>query len=168
MEKTDKIFLNSKQVSEYLLIPLRTVQHLTIQGKIKAIRVGRKWRYKRVDIDQYFNMGIDFSKEPIKRADDFVDRRLYPRINTNLNCQYSINLPPFKTINNIGILKNLSANGILVITKDSEIDICDPLDLEFMDIKTEGRVVRRNGNELGVKFRNMREQDMSKIIQYVG
>lgn len=205
IEKTN--ILTARQVSKYLCIPLRTVQHLSKQGKIKSFKIGSRWRYLRTDIENY-GPCYHTDKEPnfftakqtaeyfcinlrtlyrysklgkikafkiggqwrylIKKPDDFIERRTCPRINTNLECQYSINLPPFKTINNTGIVKNLSTGGILFVSEDDGIEADDLISMNFMDIKIEGRVIRKDAGGFAVKFRNMKESSKNKIIQYVG
>lgn len=176
MNSQDK-FLTTKQVSAYLGIPLRTVYHLTKQGKIKSIRVGCKIRYLKEDVEKYLAFGTNFSKEPIRIPDNFVERRAYPRINSNSKCQYSINLFPFRNINSMGIVKNLSAGGILFINLDenlSEIILGDPIILEFklssedINIKTEGRIIRKDNSGISIKFRNMDENMKNKIVKYIG
>lgn len=161
-------FLISKQVSEYLCVPLRTIQRLTKEGKIKGVKIGKQWRYAKEDIERYLFLGTDFSKEPIRRPNEFVERRTYPRINANFECRYSIKLHPFKEIISNGIIKDISAGGVLVVCRDDGIEIGDPINLDFMDIKTEGRVVRKNRDGFGIKFRNINEEYRNKIIRYIG
>lgn len=223
-------FLTSKQVSKYLFIPLRTVQRLTKEGKIKGVKIGKQWRYKRADIEYYISRGTDFSREPERIPDNssslranfvseavsdknheiasssakfipippditprndfssrpvlhkgtgFIERRAFPRINSNIKCGYSVNLVPFKDTNNAAIIKNLSAGGAALVIQDEEInkiEIGDPINLDFdltrktetLNIKTEGRIVRKDGGRIGVKFRNIDEETRNKIIQYVG
>lgn len=184
-------FLTSKQVSKYLFIPLRTVQRLTKEGKIKGVKIGKQWRYKRADIEYYISRGTDFSGEPeripgnitktpgIHREAGFIERRAFPRINSSLNCRYSVNLAPFKDTNSEAIIKNLSAGGAALIIQGEEInkiDTGDPIDLDFdltrkretLNIKIEGRIVRKDGAGIGIKFRDIDEETKNKIIQYVG
>lgn len=161
-------FLTSKRVSEILTIHIRTVQRLTKEGKIKGIRIGKLFRYYKSDIERYLLLGIDFSKEPIRTPLDFNEQRAYLRINTNLICRYSIDLLPFKIINSQGIIKNISAGGVLLICNNNEIEIGDQINLEFMNIKTGGRIARRDRDGFGIKFRELQEEDKNKIIRYVG
>lgn len=161
-------FFTAKEVSEYLSIPLRTVQRLSKQGKIRAVRIGNKWRYSKDDIVRYRDYGMDFSREPARRINEQVERRNYPRINCNLRCQYSIVLPPFKDISSSGIIKNISAGGIFVFSQGYGIDVDDPVDLEFMGIKAVGRVVRKDKVGFGIKFRDISNEDKNRIIKYVG
>lgn len=172
-------FLTSKQVSKYLYIPLRTVQKLSKEGKIRAVKIGNQWRYKKADIEYYISSGTDFSKEPSRKPDNFVERRAYPRINTNLKCSYSLNLPPFKQINSEGIIKNISAVGVLLIMKNGElkeIQIDDPVDMDFIlsldnqqiNINANGKVVRRTDEGVGIKFRNVSKEMQNRILEYAG
>lgn len=47
----DDVFLTTEEVLEYLQVNLRTVYRLIRAGKIPAVRVGRQWRFRKVDID---------------------------------------------------------------------------------------------------------------------
>lgn len=49
----DDVFLTTEEVLEYLQVNLRTVYRLIKAGKIPAVRVGRQWRFRKVDIDQW-------------------------------------------------------------------------------------------------------------------
>lgn len=177
--RNNKDLLTAREVSEYLRIPLRTIHRLSKDGKIKAVKIGKQWRYRRFDIEQYYSLGTDFSKEPVRRLNEFVERRTYPRINSNLKCQFSINLPSFKGINDEGIIRNLSAGGVsLFIQRERmrEVEIDDPIDLDFnlngkresINVKVEGRILRKNGNGLGIKFREISSEVKDRIIKYVG
>lgn len=178
MEHKD-IFLTTKEVSKYLGIPLRTVYRLAEQGKIKSIRIGGKLRFFKDDIEKHYYLGTDFSYEPARRNTEFIERRTFPRINTNLISRYSVNLPPFKDFNTEGLIKNISANGVLLITKGEgldEIEIDDPIELDFnliskdkiLNIKVTARVVRKVRNGLGIRFRSIKEEDRKAIIEFVG
>lgn len=159
--------LSAKDVSIYLSIPLRTVQRLSKEGKIKAVRIGNKWRYSKDDIVRYRNYGTDFSREPARRVNDLIERRVYPRINCSLKCQYSINIPPFKNISQTGLIKNIGAGGVFLVTQE-DIEIDDPIDLEFIGIEASGRIIRKGDNGFGIKFRNISNEDKDRIIKYVG
>jgi excisionase family DNA binding protein len=47
----DDVFLTTEEVLEYLQVNLRTVYRLIKAGKIPAVRIGRQWRFRRVDLD---------------------------------------------------------------------------------------------------------------------
>lgn len=170
------IFLNPKQVSQLLGIHLRTVQRLTKKGKIKGIKIGKLWKYKREDIEKYIVLGTDFSNEPERKQDkiSFIEQRAFPRINSNFNCNYSIDLIPFKRINSLGIVKNISAGGVfLFCSKDklSEVNIDDPVTLKFVidnkiNVFAAGKVVREEKNGVGVKFKHINKELRDIINSY--
>lgn len=49
----DDVFLTTEEVLEYLQVNLRTVYRLIKAGKIPAVRVGRQWRFRKTDIDEW-------------------------------------------------------------------------------------------------------------------
>ena len=49
----DEGFLTTEEVLEYLQVNLRTVYRLIKAGKIPAVRVGRQWRFRKLDIDAW-------------------------------------------------------------------------------------------------------------------
>lgn len=166
--------LTVKEASEYLGLSERTVQRLSKQGKIKGIKLGRQWKFFKEDIEKYLSLGIDFSAEPSRTPhfrESAGERRAYPRINTNFKCNYSVNLPPFKSITNSGIIKNISAGGVFLVIHDVGVSLDDPIDLTFSlntEINPRGRVVRKGKSGVGIKFRNITTKDRNKIIQYIG
>jgi len=52
---TDEHFLTTEEVLDYLQVNLRTVYRLIKAGKIPAVRVGRQWRFRKRDIDNWLN-----------------------------------------------------------------------------------------------------------------
>ena len=53
--RPDDVFLTTEEVLEYLHVNLRTVYRLIKAGKIPAVRVGRQWRFRKVDLDVWLN-----------------------------------------------------------------------------------------------------------------
>jgi len=51
----DDVFLTTEEVLEYLQVNLRTVYRLIKAGKIPAVRVGRQWRFRKVDLDAWLD-----------------------------------------------------------------------------------------------------------------
>src|SRR4051812_9220041 len=51
----DEGFLTTEDVLDYLQVNLRTVYRLIKAGKIPAVRVGRQWRFRKRDIDAWFD-----------------------------------------------------------------------------------------------------------------
>lgn len=175
-------FLTAKQLSKYLCMPVRTIRRLSKQGKIKAVKIGKHWRYNKSDIERYANSGTVFSKKPARSSGSIVersDRRSCQRINSNFLCRYRINLIPYKNIIDNGIIKNISACGAFLDVQDkriNNIEIDDPVVLTFninnkskiINIETEGKIVRKNEKGLGVVFRNMDDETRNRMIKYVG
>lgn len=50
--------MNAPQVGAYLRISLSTVHHLTRTGKLKAEKQGKRWMYRKEDVDSYVNQGL--------------------------------------------------------------------------------------------------------------
>ncbi len=46
-------FLTTDEVLEYLRINARTVYRLIRNGELPAVRIGRQWRIRRDDLDQW-------------------------------------------------------------------------------------------------------------------
>ena len=43
------------EVAEYLRIPLRTLYKLCNEGHVPATRVGKHWRFRKSEIDRWFD-----------------------------------------------------------------------------------------------------------------
>jgi len=50
---TSEHFLTTDEVLEHLNIKLRTLYRLIKAGKLPAVRVGRQWRFRKVDLDAF-------------------------------------------------------------------------------------------------------------------
>jgi excisionase family DNA binding protein len=46
-------FLTTEEVLGYLNITPRTIYRLIRKGELPAIRIGRQWRFRRVDLDRW-------------------------------------------------------------------------------------------------------------------
>lgn len=161
-------FLTSKQVSKYLYIPLRTVQKLSKEGKIRAVKIGNQWRYKKADIEYYISKGTNFSREPERIYGEFIERRAYSRINSDFICRYSVNHEPIRKAEGAGEVKNISAGGVFVIGQDDKVENIYIDDGERINIHTKGRVVRKTDNGMGIKFRRISKNYQDEIARYVG
>src|SRR5215212_5390649 len=51
----DEAFLTTEEVLEYLQVNLRTVYRLIKAGKLPAVRIGRQWRFRKVDLDLWLD-----------------------------------------------------------------------------------------------------------------
>ncbi len=55
-------FLTTDEVLEYLRINARTVYRLIRNGELPAVRIGRQWRIRRLDLDQWLE-----TQKPVAR-----------------------------------------------------------------------------------------------------
>jgi excisionase family DNA binding protein len=62
---SEESFLTTEEVLDYLQVNLRTVYRLIKAGKIPAVRVGRQWRFRKRDIDNW----LDTSRSAGRAAD---------------------------------------------------------------------------------------------------
>ena len=46
-------FLTTEEVLAYLKITPRTIYRLIRSGELPAVRIGRQWRFRRTDLDQW-------------------------------------------------------------------------------------------------------------------
>lgn len=175
----DLALLKAKEASRILRLPLSTLYRLCKAKKIKAVKIGRQWRFKKEDILLYFDKDVDTSMARYKSDEKIGDRRQYPRINCHVNCGFKIIINHTKNIQSSGIIKNISAGGVLLEVPEenlANIKIEDPIDLNFnmelndenMLIRSSGRIVRTNANNFGIKFRTLPYDTKSRIIDYVG
>ena len=171
--------LNAYEVSDYLRIPLGTVYRLTYTGKIKAVKIGKHWRYTSKDIERCLSRGTDSRGTPAVSKDNFSERRnrrSYPRINSNFHAGYLIDLPPFKQINSRGIIMNISAGGVFLADNNMGAEqavVGDPINIRIGDfnggeLEVNGRVTRKAKNGFGIKFRDTLPASRNRIAEYVG
>ena len=86
--------ISAQDVSTRLRISLSTVHHLTRTGQIRAVKIGKQWRYSDNEIDRYLMSGFDFRKKVEERRE--VDRRIYPRINCFIQGRVAVSILPLK------------------------------------------------------------------------
>lgn len=181
----NKKIYTAKQLSLYLNIPKRTIYHLTKQGKIKGVKLGKHWRYMESDIEDCLSYGTDFFKSPVRiphnslkntqECSDFIERRAYPRMNCHIEGNYAVDLPK-KDKSVKSIITNISGNGLLIydMSNINNVNVEDPVKLNFQlgqngnAIELEGRIVRKTNESFGVKFRNINKDCENLIINYVG
>lgn len=172
--KTD--FLTAKQVSRYLNIPLRTIHRLSKQGRIKSIKIGGRWFYKKSQVEEYLLFGTDFRSLPITRNEELPERRACPRMNCRIECDYSIDLPQKNEVQE-AIIKNIGGGGLLLKSGFNNVSLEDPVNIRFVlypelesrvTIEARARIVRKTDSGFAVKFRNMDENFQESIIRYVG
>jgi len=59
----DKVLLNVKQVAEFLQLKESTIYSWAQDGKIPAIKIGRTWRFRRSDLDEWLESHLQGKKE---------------------------------------------------------------------------------------------------------
>lgn len=173
--QSNEKFMTAYEVRKFLRIPLSTLYDLTRSGRIKAIKIGRHWRYLRDDIERYLISGANYSGK--ERFLEDPERRNYPRINCSISASLFVSISDIKDIKMDGNILNIGEGGVFV--KDcnnlglfSEIKSDDPItagfSLEKRMIYASGRVVRRQDNGIVIKFRKMSEDVRKIITEYVG
>ena len=63
----DDQFLTTEEVLDYLQINLRTIYRLLKARQIPAVRVGRQWRFRRADLDQWLAARAATGRDPLTR-----------------------------------------------------------------------------------------------------
>jgi len=48
-------FLTTEEVLDYLRVTPRTIYRLIRSGELPAIRIGRQWRFRRTDLDDWLD-----------------------------------------------------------------------------------------------------------------
>jgi excisionase family DNA binding protein len=164
--------MTAQEVSEYLRIPLSTVYGLTKKGTIKAVKLGKHWRYLKTEIDRYLHgMG--------RATSEMVERRERARINCKLPAEISMLLDKNRT-KKMGVIENIGEGGVRFsyLNGNAAAREGDPVRLvlsyaggEESRIELQGRVVHSLADQekrVGVKFRDLSEDAREVIRAYVG
>ena len=53
--KSNRLIITTTEVAEYLRIPLSTIYKLCQEGRIPATKVGKHWRFRKKELDDWFN-----------------------------------------------------------------------------------------------------------------
>lgn len=53
MEETLPVFLTTEEVLSWLKVTPRTIYRLIRTGELPAVRVGRQWRFRRADLENW-------------------------------------------------------------------------------------------------------------------
>jgi len=54
-QKPEKL-MTLEEVAEYLRLSIHTVYKMAQKGKIPALKAGKKWRFRKEDIDQWLEV----------------------------------------------------------------------------------------------------------------
>ena len=181
-ELAGKKVISAQDVSDRLRISLSTVHHLTRTGQIRAVKIGKQWRYSNEEIDRYLMSGFDFRKGTEERRS--ADRRTRPRINCFIQGRATVSILPLKHLEADGAALNLSESGLCFEITDAEevssgnISMDDPVKIVLYfpsalrpEIEIDGRVfhLEEYGKaRFGIKFRNLSPEAESLIREYIG
>ena len=55
MSQRHRSFLTTGEVLAYLRVAPRTIYRLVRNGELPAVRVGRQWRFRRSDLDEWLD-----------------------------------------------------------------------------------------------------------------
>jgi excisionase family DNA binding protein len=59
----EEVLLNVKQVAKYLQLKESTIYSWAQDGKIPAIKIGRTWRFRRSDLDEWLERHLQGKKQ---------------------------------------------------------------------------------------------------------
>lgn len=175
--------LTVKEVSAILKISASSIYELAQQGKIRAVKFGRHWRFLAGDIRDYL-LGV----KNIARVKDPLEKRLHPRIDSEISACLISGLSNSKTVPQNGAIHNLSESGAYFVTANTGgenpgreavlLRPGNPAELMFeiqerhgVAMKIKGRVVRvlNHGHAgYGIKFRYLTKEHQEIIREYVG
>ena len=60
-------FLDSHQAAELLQIHPKTLQRLARKGEIRAMRIGKLWRFRTSDLDVWVDLRLKLGSYPYRR-----------------------------------------------------------------------------------------------------
>lgn len=179
-----KKLLTAVEVGNRLRISLSTVHHLTRTGQIRAVKVGKQWRYVEEDVEHYLWGGFDYRKQIQERRKS--DRRVYPRISCFIQGVADISTPntTSKKWEGNGTAVNISEGGMLFEIAESEpaenvkatlsdqVSIClyfpSSVSQKIDGIDLEGKIARFDNNShlrFGIFFDEL-SLEANRIIQH--
>lgn len=172
-QKNDRV-MTTKEVSEYLKIPISSLWRLTHTGKIRGVKVGKHWRYFESDIKAFLRGIQVYPSHDMK----VLDQRSFARIKCAIPAMMTILLPERKKVVIQGMIRDLSEGGIFFVPA-SDLGVAEPIQIRFSisqseasGIEAEGRVVHQTQDStksgVGIKFRNLSQKDQGAIREYVG
>jgi excisionase family DNA binding protein len=59
-------FLNSREAAALLQIHPKTLQRLARKGELRAMRVGRLWRFRASDLDAWVHLRLQLASYPYR------------------------------------------------------------------------------------------------------
>ena len=166
--------LTSKEVSDYLRIPVSTLWTLTKKGKIRGIKVGKHWRYLESEVHAFLNGNGNGSVA----SESISNKRIFQRINCEIPVRIFLLIGQTNDSEKVGMISNLSEGGARIICRGLQAKVGDPVKMFFLIPENgshlsefRGRVIYVYSNstrELGIKFKNVSPSDRKAIVNYVG
>ncbi len=56
---TEDVLMDTEEVARYLKVHAKTVINLVERGELRASKIGRHWRYRKSDVDAYFESRLN-------------------------------------------------------------------------------------------------------------
>jgi excisionase family DNA binding protein len=174
-DKDPNKILTVAETGELLKIPVSTLYELTRKGKIRGVKVGRRWRYLQGDVLAYFHGTTHAPHANVVST----ERRQHSRIKCELTASLSGALSTTKSIVISGMVRNLSESGAYFSSLSCNgLEDGDPIEIAFsvkvvmgLELKVQGRIVHTCLNKqkgIGIKFRNQSEHAKGALRYYVG
>jgi excisionase family DNA binding protein len=51
--------MDTEEVARYLKVHVKTVMNLVERGDLRASKIGRHWRFRKSDVDEYFESRLN-------------------------------------------------------------------------------------------------------------
>ncbi len=62
--------MDTEEVARYLKVHVKTVMNLVERGELRASKIGRHWRYRKRDVDEYFESKLNKPRTEDKPSSD--------------------------------------------------------------------------------------------------
>ena len=173
--------LTAPEVAAMLKVPVTTVYKLTREGKLPAARVGKHWRYLRMDLIQQIRR--DAAQEQRAAA---AERRRHRRVPWEADCEFSVAVDSATRCDGQGVVRNLSRSGAMLsidrlVVQGRLVRIDDPILLHVSDDTSlgtaiggealRGRVVHVQNDKstfMGIAFEGLADEAAGRIDELIG
>ncbi len=55
----EEALMDTEEVARYLKVHVKTVMNLVERGDLRASKIGRHWRFRKSDVDEYFESRLN-------------------------------------------------------------------------------------------------------------
>lgn len=182
-----KKYLNAHEVSERLRISLSTVRHLTRLGKIKAVKIGKQWRYSEDELYRSLNNSpstVVSARQAVKKETAVPERRIYPRTQCFIQGHTIISNSSQRKWEGSGAILNMSEGGLLfeagdLLSRQVPFENQDEVSLSLYyfpssiprGIQIKGSITHLEANDktrFGMHFENLDPEIHQSIKKYLG